>query len=84
MNFLDKYIARHNQVIVLKFIIFIPFILQPMIQMLNIAIENLRDINNNYIWSGIILLNVFLVLINTFRVHSKKKLRHIIKINFIR
>lgn len=64
--------------------IFIPFILQPMIQMLNIAIENLRDINNNYIWSGIILLNVFLVLINTFRVHSKKKLRHIIKINFIR
>ena len=65
-------------------LIFIPFILRPIMLMLNMGIENLRDINSNYIWGSIILLNVFLILINTFRVHSKEKLRFVIKINFIR
>ncbi|WBL20938.1 helix-turn-helix domain-containing protein [Zunongwangia sp. HRR-M8] len=61
------------------------FLLPPLMQFLKFdSYDSSLDINNNYIWGGIILLNVFLILINTFKVHSKEKLRSFLKINFIK
>ncbi|WBL27184.1 DUF4870 domain-containing protein [Zunongwangia sp. HGR-M22] len=61
------------------------FLLSPLMQFLKFdSYDSNLAINNNYIWGGIILLNIFLILINTFKVHSKEKLRSFLKINFIK
>ncbi len=61
----------------------IPIILLPIMKFLNFGISSL-NFNLNFFWGLIILINIILILINTFRIHSRKKLRSIVKINFIR
>jgi len=67
------------------YMVFTPHILPLINRLFQSNIESFHTpYSNNYILGSIIVLNVFLVLSNTFRIHSKQKLRSFIKINIIR
>ncbi|MCL6217354.1 helix-turn-helix domain-containing protein [Zunongwangia pacifica] len=67
------------------YMVFTPHILPLINRLFQSNIESFHTpYSNNYILGSIIVLNAFLVLSNTFRIHSKQKLRSFIKINIIR